>query len=101
MPELRDERSLGDLSLLPGQARHPDDGEIERYCIDAPRGPLRGSTGFNEAAAEVLEEHLLVCTACCERAEQIQDYVDSMTTAVVDRVLDQAWQANFSESLPP
>jgi hypothetical protein len=87
-------------STLPSglpHARHLDDEDIERYCIDAPRGRFLASDAFNQDVGDSVEEHLLVCADCCARAEYLQDYADNMMTAAVDMILDRAWQ----ESLYP
>lgn len=50
---------------------HPDDDSLEKY--------LRGSLGKNEAHG--IEEHLLICHACVEKAEKLQKYLETMRTA--------------------
>jgi hypothetical protein len=53
-------------------AEHISDYDLERYYLGMV-------TEENELA--VLEEHLLWCTSCVERAEETQDYVDAMRVA--------------------
>jgi hypothetical protein len=56
-------------------AEHISDHNLERYCI--------GMVTEEEELAP-LEEHLLWCPACVERAEETQDYVDAMRVAAYD-----------------
>ena len=50
---------------------HPDDDSLERY--------LGGSLGEEEA--QRIEEHLLICHACVEKAEKLQKYLETMRQA--------------------
>ena len=56
-------------------AEHISDHDLERYYLGMV-------TEESELAA--LEEHLLWCTSCVERAEETQDYVDAMRVAAYD-----------------
>jgi hypothetical protein len=53
---------------------HISDDDLERYYL-----------GMIEDEAELapLEEHLLGCSECVDRAEEAQDYVDAMRAAVI------------------
>ena len=53
---------------------HLSDHSLERYCL----GLIT-----REGELAPLEEHLLCCPACVERAENIQDYVDLMRRAII------------------
>ena len=50
-------------------AEHISDHDLERYYL--------GMVTEEEELA-TLEEHLLWCPSCVERAEEAQDYVDAM-----------------------
>jgi hypothetical protein len=52
---------------------HISDHDLERYCLDM-------ITEEEELAP--LEEHLLWCHSCVERAEEAQDYVDLIRRAL-------------------
>lgn len=48
---------------------HPSDHDLERYYL----GLIT-----EEAELGALEEHLLACAGCVQRAKATQDYVDAM-----------------------
>ena len=48
---------------------HIYDHDLERYYLGMVK---------DEAELASLEEHLLACPACVERAESTQDYVDAL-----------------------
>jgi anti-sigma factor RsiW len=52
---------------------HICDHDLERYYLGMVK---------DEAELASLEEHLLVCPACLERAEATQDYVDALRAAL-------------------
>jgi len=54
---------------------HITDHDLERYHL----GMIT-----EEAELAPLEEHLLACPACAERAELVADYVDSMRRAIME-----------------
>jgi hypothetical protein len=54
---------------------HISDHDLERYCL----GMFRNK----ETQLAVLEEHLLVCVQCVNRAEQTQDYVDALRVGLL------------------
>ena len=58
-------------------AEHISDHDLERYYL----GMI---TGEDELAQ--LEEHILGCPSCAERAEEVQDYVDAMRVALLERL---------------
>jgi hypothetical protein len=60
---------------------HISDEDLERYYLGMV---------IEEAELAPLEEHLLVCSWCIQRAESAQDYVDSMRAAVVQGDFDLA-----------
>jgi anti-sigma factor RsiW len=53
---------------------HVSDHDLERYYLGMVK---------DEAELASLEEHLLACPACVERAESTQDYVDAVRAALV------------------
>jgi anti-sigma factor RsiW len=53
---------------------HISDHDLERYYLGMVK---------DEAELASLEEHLLACPACVERAESTQDYVDALRAALV------------------
>jgi anti-sigma factor RsiW len=53
---------------------HISDHDLERYYLGMVK---------DEAGLASLEEHLLACAACVERAESTQDYVDALRAALV------------------
>jgi anti-sigma factor RsiW len=53
-------------------AEHISDHDLERYYL--------GMVSEEEELA-ALEEHLLWCVRCVERAKEAQDYVDAMRVA--------------------
>ncbi len=56
-------------------AEHISDHDLERYYLGMVP---------DEDELEHLEEHLLCCPPCVERAEETQDYVDAMRVAAYD-----------------
>jgi len=54
---------------------HPDDDSLERY--------LRGTIDEKEVPA--IEEHLLICHACVDKAEKLQRYLETMQQATDTR----------------
>lgn len=54
---------------------HISEHDLERYYLGMVT---------DEAELAPLEEHLLWCERCVERAEQIQDYVDALRVAMYD-----------------
>lgn len=54
---------------------HISDHNLERYYLGMVS---------DEAELASLEEHLLSCDWCAERAEQAQDYVDAMRRAILE-----------------
>ena len=54
---------------------HISDHDLERYYLGMVT---------DEAELAPLEEHLLWCTWCVERAEQTQDYVDAMRVGMLE-----------------
>ena len=65
-------------------AQHISDHDLERYYL--------GMVTEEQELAH-LEEHLLCCPPCVERAEETQDYMDAMRVAAYDDLP--------SELLPP
>ena len=53
---------------------HISDHDLERYYLGMVK---------DEAELASLEEHLLACPACVERAESLQDFVDALRAALV------------------
>ena len=60
---------------------HISDYDLERYYL----GMIR-----DESELAQLEEHLLWCSHCIERAEQSDDYVDAMRRAIIRAETDLA-----------
>ena len=56
-------------------AEHISDHGLERYYL--------GMVTVEEELAP-LEEHILACSWCAERAEEMQDYVDVMRVALYE-----------------
>lgn len=56
-------------------SEHITDHDLERYHLGMV---------VDEAELAALEEHLLACPACVERAEAIADYVDAMRRAIIE-----------------
>ena len=54
---------------------HITDHDLERYHLGMVT---------EEAELTALEEHLLACPACVERAQAIADYIDAMRRAAVE-----------------
>jgi hypothetical protein len=59
------------------ESKHISDHDLERYYL----GMVTDETELGP-----LEEHLLCCPKCVERAEEAQDYVDAMRIAAYDHV---------------
>jgi hypothetical protein len=57
---------------------HISDDDLERFILGMVK---------DEAELERLEQHLLVCAECIERAEQSRKYVLTMKTALARREL--------------
>lgn len=53
---------------------HISDHDLERYHLGMVK---------NEAELEPLEEHLLCCPKCVERAEEAADYVDAIRAGII------------------
>ena len=58
-------------------AEHISDHDLERYYLGMVT---------DEAELAPLEEHLLWCSWCMERAKEAQNYVDAMRVASMDGV---------------
>lgn len=56
--------------------QHISDEDLERYYLGMVT---------NEAELAPLEEHLLACSSCVERAEDAQDRVDAIRAAIIER----------------
>ena len=56
-------------------AEHISDHDLERYYLGMVT---------EEPESTPLEEHILACAWCAERAEATQDYVDAMRVAMLD-----------------
>jgi hypothetical protein len=62
---------------------HISDTDLERYYLGViPDGP--------ELA--VLEEHLLICSECVDRAEGTQNYVDQIRAGLIRGRFDLHWR---------
>jgi hypothetical protein len=59
------------------ERKHITDHDLERYYLGMVR---------DETELAPLEEHILACGSCAERADQTQDYVDAMRAAALDFV---------------
>lgn len=53
---------------------HISDHDLERYHL----GMI-----VDEAELAPLEEHILACPECAERAEQVADFVDTIRAAII------------------
>ena len=53
---------------------HISDHDLERYYLGMVT---------DEAELAILEEHILACASCAERADEAQDYVDAMRAAAI------------------
>jgi hypothetical protein len=54
--------------------RHPSDSDLERYCLGMiQEGP----------ELDALEEHLLICGECVDRAQASDAYIDTIRDALV------------------
>jgi anti-sigma factor RsiW len=56
-------------------SEHVTDHDLERYHL----GMI-----VEETELAALEEHLLACSACAERAQAAADYIDAMRRAIVE-----------------
>lgn len=54
-------------------AGHISDDDLERYAVGAAK---------NEGELATMEEHLLVCGWCIDRAENTEGYVETMRAAL-------------------
>jgi hypothetical protein len=54
---------------------HITDHDLERYYLGMVK---------DEAELAGLEEHILACPPCAERADEAQDYVDAMRGAALE-----------------
>jgi hypothetical protein len=61
---------------------HISDHDLERYYLGMV---------LEEVELAPLEEHLLCCSWCTERAEDIQDYVDAIRIALLEHGIQQGW----------
>ena len=59
--------------------KHISDEDLERYHL----GKVT-----DESELAPLEEHLLACPSCVERAKEAQDYVDAMRAAIIEGNVD-------------
>jgi hypothetical protein len=64
-------------ALMVMEWNHITDHDLERYYL----GMIK-----DETELAPLEEHILACGWCAERAEQTQDYVDAIRVAALDLV---------------
>jgi len=55
--------------------QHVSDENLERYYLGMVT---------DESELGALEEHLLACSWCVQRAETAQDYVDAMRAAIIE-----------------
>jgi hypothetical protein len=67
-------RGITDISVA-----HLSDHDLERYYLGMVT---------DEAELASLEEHLLACAECMERAEETEEYVDAIRRAMLDRPID-------------
>jgi hypothetical protein len=69
---------IGWLKILAGHkwdfVNHISDHDLERYHLGMVT---------DEAELSSLEEHLLACPGCVDRAQSTQDYVDALRAAMV------------------
>ena len=54
---------------------HISEYDLERYCLGMVK---------DESELAPLEEHLLVCPVCIERAESTKKYVDILRAALIE-----------------
>jgi hypothetical protein len=47
---------------------HPDENNLEKYLLGA----------LGQTEADRIEEHLLVCHACVDKANELRDYIRSL-----------------------
>ena len=59
--------------------QHISDEVLETYCLGMVN---------DESELALLEEHLLACPSCVERAEEAQNYVDAIRAAIVEGSFD-------------
>jgi hypothetical protein len=55
--------------------RHVTDHDLERYYLGMVK---------NETELAAIEEHILACGSCTERADEAQNYVDAIRSAGLD-----------------
>lgn len=63
---------------MENELTHLSDTDLERYYLGMVREP--------ELTA--LEQHIVGCGECAQRAEDAQDYVDAMRVAIIDSDLE-------------
>jgi hypothetical protein len=59
--------------------QHISDEDLERYYLGMVT---------EESELAPLEEHLLACSSCVERAEEAQDYVNAIRAAIIEGGFD-------------
>ncbi len=64
---------------MPTTGEHIPDHDLERYYLGMVT---------EEAELAALEEHLLGCAECVERAEAAEDFVDLIRAAIIKSELD-------------
>ena len=64
---------------------HISDHDLERYHLGMV---------VDEAELAPLEEHLLACSECVERAEDAADYVDAVRAAIIAGCYDLEYGAS-------
>ena len=74
MPGPQKEESL-EMAFDSRNSGHITDHDLERYHL----GMI-----VEETELAALEEHLLGCSACAERAQATADYIDAMRRAIVE-----------------
>jgi chorismate mutase len=65
------EQDIGEICV---DLNHIDDHDLERYHLGMVR---------DEAELLTLEEHLICCNACVDRAEAAAQYVDTIRVAII------------------
>jgi hypothetical protein len=71
---IRARRRFVQQEIFQLEDRHVSDHDLERYHLGMiPDGP----------ELDALEEHLLVCGECVDRAEETANYVDAMRAGIV------------------
>jgi AraC-like DNA-binding protein len=79
------ERKSGIKTLIVMTWIHISDNDLERYYLGMVKG---------EEELAPLEEHIMACPFCAERAEAAQDYVDALRVAIL------GFQTGRSEAVP-